>query len=101
DLALDSSWHALLPRFLVNSGGGRADGGQDGLVAGATAQGAGQPVADFLVRGAGIVAQERGHRGDEAGGAEAALQPVVLTERLLDRGQRAVRPGDALDGGDL
>ena len=121
DLALESSWHALLPRFFVDvvgvagagvagagvrgarvrGAGGRADGGQDALVAGAAAQVAGQPLADLLVRGAGIVAQERGHRGDEAGGAESALQPVVLAERLLDGGQRAVGRGDALDGGDL
>jgi hypothetical protein len=33
--------------------------------------------------------------------AEAALQPVVLRERLLDSRERAIGPGHALDGGDL
>ena len=42
---------------------------------------------------------ERGH--DHAWRAEAALQAVVLAESLLHRMQRAIRFGQALDGGDL
>ena len=38
---------------------------------------------------------------NEARRAEAALQAVVVAERLLHRGQVVVGPGDALDGRDL
>ena len=37
-------------------------------------------------------------RHDHAGRAVAALQAVMLAERLLHRMQRAVRLGEALDG---
>jgi hypothetical protein len=40
-------------------------------------------------------------RHDHAGRAEAALQTVVLAERLLHRMQRTVRLGQPFDGRDL
>ena len=73
----------------------------DVLVAGAAAQVAGDHVAGLVVGGRGVVAQPGGDRGQEAGRAEAALQPVALEERLLHRAERAVRLGEPLDGGDL
>ena len=42
---------------------------------------------------------DRGH--DHAGGAEAALQAVMLAERLLHRMQRRAVGGETLDGLDL
>ena len=63
----------------------------DALVAGAAAQVARQRLADLLVGRVRVVAQERGHRHDEARRAEAALQPVAVAERRLHR-RRARRP---------
>ena len=51
--------------------------------------------------GSGFVAQPGGDGGQEARRAEPALQAVAVGERLLHRRQRAVRLGQALDGGDL
>ena len=71
-------------------------GAQDRRVAGAAAE-----VACDLV---GMVRRTRcmggGHRGDEAGRAEAALTAVVVDHRLLDGVERAVRGRDPLDGAD-
>src|SRR3954468_831253 len=77
------------------------DGVDDPLVAGAAAQVPGECLADLLVGGFGVLRQERGHRDDESGGAETALQPVMLRKRSLHLGQFAVRPCKTLDGGHL
>src|ERR1700677_3970772 len=114
DLAFSSSWHDL-PRFLgllgflscrQNAVGRRPHGRQNALVARAAAQVPGQGVADLLVGRIGMLPQERGRRDDEAGGAEAALQRVVLAEgglhgRELARSRRRAARVDALDRGDL
>src|SRR4051794_8871591 len=73
----------------------------DVLVAGAAAQVAGDHVAGLLVRRRRVGPQPGGDRGEEARGAEAALQAVALQERLLNRPQGPVRVGEPLDGGDL
>lgn len=43
----------------------------------------------------------RGHRHDEARGAEAALRAVMVDQRLLHRMEAAVGRGEALDSPDL
>src|SRR6185312_8748290 len=72
----------------------------DVVVAGATAQVAVELVANRLL--VQIMALpphhiDGGHH--HAGGAEAALQTVILTERLLHRVQRPVGRSQPLDGG--
>ena len=47
-----------------------------------------------------VLVEVRGDRGDEPRRAEAALQPVAVPERLLDRTERPVRLAAALDGRD-
>ena len=80
-----------------------ADRLHDVLVAGAAAEVALEPVADLVLGGVRVLAQqvEAGH--DHARGAVAALQPVGLVERLLQRVQRCALPGvgQALDRADL
>src|SRR5262245_4279773 len=82
--------------------GARRDRLDDIVVAGAAAE-----IAFELMTDGGIVevvalAVDHVHRGhDHARGAVAALQPVMLAERLLHRMQRPVRVGEALDGGDV
>jgi hypothetical protein len=80
---------------------GLADGPEDPLIAGAAAEVAGEGFADLVVSGVRVLLEERFDRHHEAGRAEPALETVVLHERLLDRVQRAVGGGDALDGRDL
>src|SRR5216684_5549557 len=82
--------------------GARRDRLDDVLVAGAAAEIAFELLADGVV--AEVVALalddvDRGH--DHAGGAEAALQTVMLAERFLHRMQRRAVGGEALDGLDL
>ena len=62
----------------------------DALVAGAPAEVAGQALADLLVGGLRVVAQQRRDRHDETRCAEAALQAVALAKRGLHRRQLAV-----------
>src|SRR4029077_5743096 len=57
------------------------------LVRGATAQIAGNADADVVLGRVGIVAQQFDQRGQDARRAEAALQAVMLVERLLQRMQ--------------
>src|SRR6267143_6364266 len=82
--------------------GARRDRLDDVLVAGAAAEIAFEFLADGVV--AEVVALavddvDRGH--DHAGGAEAALQAVMLAERLLHRMQRRAVGGQTFDGLDL
>src|SRR5450432_3205784 len=82
--------------------GARRDRQNDVLVAGAAAEIAFELFADGVI--AEIVSFavdhiDRGH--DHAGGAETALQAVMLSERLLHRMQGGAVGGQALDGPDL
>src|SRR5262249_12385734 len=80
---------------------GLAHGVADGAVAGAAAEVAAELIGD-LGGLAEIVAVEGLDHGDgEAGGAVAALGPVVVDHGLLHGVERAARVGDALDGDDL
>src|SRR6266481_3060283 len=79
--------------------GGRLDGLDDGVVAGAAAEVPGQHLADLLARRRGLLAEERAGAHDDPGGAVAALKPVLGPEGLLHRMQ-AIGGGDTLDGGD-
>src|SRR5437773_2372496 len=69
----------------------------DVLVARAAAQVAGHPVADLLLRRARVLLQQPVRAGDHPGRAVAALQAVLLRERLLQRMQLAALL-EALDG---
>src|SRR4051794_34265918 len=48
-----------------------------------------------------VVAQECGDRHDEARGAESALQPVALHERLLDETELTLAASETFYGGDV
>src|SRR5690349_16904326 len=72
----------------------------DVLVAGATAEIAFEAVPDFLFSRVRIPFEQLSRGHDHAGRAEAALQAVLIPERLLDRMQVAVG-GQAFDGGEL
>ncbi len=75
----------------------RAD---DLVVAGAPAEVAGQPVADFGFGRIGIALEQRACGDQDAGRTDAALRAVELKELLLQRMQ-LVALGHALDGVDL
>src|SRR5260370_29272489 len=79
--------------------GGRLDGLDDEVVAGAAAEVPGQHLADLLARGRGPLAEKRAGAHDDPGGAVAALEPVLGPERFLHRMQ-ALGGSDAFDGGD-
>src|SRR5574343_195264 len=69
----------------------------DVLVAGAAAQVAAHAHADFGFARVGVLLQEAVGAHEHAGGAETALQTMLLVEDLLDRVQHAL-VGEALDG---
>src|SRR4029453_1821340 len=71
---------------------------EDVLVAGAAAEIARDRDAHLLLGRVRIVAQELDQGGEDAGRAEAALQAVVLVERLLQRRHLVGGGRDALDG---
>src|ERR1700722_12059369 len=80
--------------------GGGEDGGYWLHVTGAAADDAGEGFADVGI-GRGRVGVEQFFRGeDQAGGAEAALRSTLIKERLLQRMERTVFCGQALDGAD-
>jgi hypothetical protein len=70
------------------------------VVAGAPAQVALEPDAHFLFGRVRVLLQQAGGGHHHAGRAIAALQAVVLHERLLHRVHHAI-DGHALDGGHL
>ena len=74
-------------RLLAHDGGGDADGVDDVLIAGAAAEISLQRVPDLLLGGVGVLREQIDRGEDHAGRAEAALQPVLLPERLLQRMQ--------------
>src|SRR5438270_7348236 len=63
---------------------GEPDGVEDVLIAGAAAEIAREELPDRVV-GRVVVRLDAAERHDEAGGAEAALEPVALLERRLHR----------------
>src|SRR5262249_48338254 len=72
--------------------------GDDILIAGATAQIAGNGDAHLLLGRIRIVAQELDERRQDARRAEAALEAMVFMEGLLQGVQLVGRQRDALDG---
>src|ERR1700733_9909715 len=82
--------------------GARRDRQNDVLVAGAAAQIAFELFADGVVgQIVALAVDQIDRRHDHAGRAEAALQAVMLAERLLHRMQRRAVRRQALDGPDL
>src|SRR3954469_21931569 len=77
-----------------------ADRRDDVLVARAAADAAGDRGADLLLARVGVLIQQPAPGHQHAGGAEAALQRVVLVEALLHGVERAVRL-ERLDRADL
>src|SRR5699024_7424526 len=84
-----SSLLCPLTRCLLNRG-------DDVLVAGTPAQVALESFAHLAIGGRGVLAQEGFCLHDHAGGAEAALKPVAVVERALQRMQFPVR-GEPFD----
>src|SRR3954468_6788412 len=80
--------------------GGPADRRDDVLVARAAADAAGDRGADLLVARVGVRVQQPAARHQHAGGAEAALQGVMLVEALLYRVELALTL-ERLDRADL
>src|SRR5947208_5410579 len=76
------------------------DRGHDVLIAGAAAEIAFDGVSDLGLARLGIPGEQVHGGHDQAGSAEAALQPVLVPERLLQRMQPAVL-AQPLDGPDL
>src|SRR5690606_20256649 len=70
------------------------------MISGAAADIALEPFADLLLAGVRLALGQIDRAHDHAGRAEAALQPVVLAERLLHGMQLAVA-GQALNGRDF
>src|ERR1700744_2719730 len=99
--------YAALQRFLCEIGFGHRLGAgrnrfNDVLVTGAAAQIAFELFADDVIGQVVALAMDHIDRGhDHAGGAEAALQSVMLAERFLHRVQRRAVGGKTLDGLDL
>src|SRR5713101_3640576 len=88
---------SLLRRHLL---GGVRNGLDDIVVARAAAEIAVELVPDLFFRRLGVALEELGRGHDHARRAEAALQPVLLPEGVLDGVQLAVL-GHAFDRGDL
>src|SRR5580704_5985695 len=80
----------------------RGDGFHDVVVAGAAADISVKLIADgVLVEVVTAPAYDVERRHDHAGRAVAALEPVMLAERLLHRMQGAIRLRETFDGGDV
>ena len=97
------SWVAVTGHLLRWSARGRRrvlHGLHDVVVARAAAQVALEPEPDLLLGGVRVLLQQVDALHDHPGRAEAALQPVALPERLLDRVQLPVR-GQPLDRRDV
>ena len=78
---------------------GRQHRAHDVVVAGAAAEVALEPEPDLALGRVGVLLEQRDRGEHHARGAEAALQPMLLVERLLDRMQLPVAR-QALDRGD-
>src|SRR5581483_9179265 len=90
-LDLSRSSPSRLPLRLIPGGLHRGSRGLDGAddvdVAGADAEVAGESLADGGLVGVGLVAQQLERGDQDAGRAVAALEAVVLPERLMERVQ--------------
>src|ERR1051325_3096724 len=73
----------------------------DGGIAGAAAEVAGNRIAHLLFGRVGRLAQEGGQRGQHARRAEPALQAMLFPERLLQHAEGAVRCSEPLGGHEL
>src|SRR5262245_17448191 len=91
---------APMSALLAQPAGGVERRRHDAGVAGAAAQVAGQRLAHVGLARIAVVAQELGERHQHAGRAEAALQAVIVLERLLQRVEHAVG-GKPFHRGDL
>src|SRR5262245_55256021 len=80
-------------------GGCLRDRGDHLRVPGAPAQIAGDPVANFLLRGVTVLVQQGGRRHQHPGDAKPTLRDAVTDERVLQRVERGVLP-QPLDGSD-
>src|SRR5712691_2994871 len=91
-------------RFALGAGrhhlGRRLDRLDDVVVAGTATEVALEPQPDLLLRRVGVALEQLLRRHDHAGRAEAALEPVLVPERLLQGMQRRSL-GQALDRRDL
>ena len=85
---------------IAHGRGGGADGRDDVVVTGTAADVAGDGVPDLVVGRVAVAGQQVGGGHDHARGAEAALQAVLLPERGLERMERVLAGGHALDRGD-
>src|SRR5947208_14014093 len=72
--------------------------GDDVLVTGAAAEIAFERVADLRLRGLGLLGEEIRRRHDHARGTEAAVQPMLIPERLLQRLQSSSVAAETLAG---
>src|SRR4029078_12475213 len=98
----DSESCALVLRALAHGLGARRDRFHDVVLAGTAADIAIELVADgLLVEVVALAPHDVDRRHDHAGSAVAALQRIVLAERLLHRMQRPVRLGEPFGGGDV
>src|SRR2546423_7279304 len=88
-------------RGTAHGPGRGGDGLDDVHVTGAAAEVALEALADLVVGRARVLLQQVRGGHDEAWRAVAALEAVLVPERLLDRVQRAVRGRHALDRLDL
>jgi hypothetical protein len=73
------------------------DRGDDVLVPGATTEHRRQDVTELALAGVGMLLEISGQQNEDAGGAETALETMVLLERLLQRMKRLVVRREALD----
>src|SRR5262249_31582669 len=69
-------------------------GGNDAGIAGTAAEMAAKHLHHLSFGRIGITLKEIGERHENAGGAESALQRVIILERLLQRVERAVWSGE-------
>src|SRR3989442_1209207 len=95
---------AMSGSLLARAGRG-LDRGDDVLIARAAAQISLERVADLGLGRLGLRREQIGRRHDHAGSAKAALQPVLLPKRLLQRVQAPPSPSPSvaaqtLDGRD-
>src|SRR5581483_8910421 len=89
---------SALIRWPAISGARLEHGLDDGDVAGAAAEIAGEHLANALGVGVRLFAKQRMRGGQDAGRAEAALQGMMLAERGLQRPERRrVGAGKSLD----
>src|SRR5688572_24571790 len=100
-LTIDGLGGHVRRRFaLAERAGSLLDGLHDVDVAGAAAEVAADPFTDLVLGGIGVLAEQPGGLHDHPGGAEPALEAVLVPERLLERVEGGAI-GDTLDGPDL